>query len=240
MNIHFDSGSLDTVCMGIFFLFFFVLLVIALVFNRKRKQQLLALSQQFGFQPISHPSAELLDGLNHAYSPSTISRVKNISLRRFGDEDLYLLDIYSRSGLSWSKNNEENPELSCLAFYSPYLDLPQFILFSRLQTPAQISNLIDSMLEKVLAQSVLHTFQDVPPDFDTKYALYVLDDTAAAQCFTPEVLSRIAALDSLYSRGQGKTLVVTNSRIHQGGKLDTSNFNEYINSARSLCDLLVK
>ena len=241
MSIHFDSGSTDIVCMGIFALFFVSLLVIALVYNHQRKQHLQLLAQQFGFQPVKKPDEEFLSELNRAYSPAVVSQVKNVFQRRYADEDLYLLDIYSRSGLyGGGSNNEENAENSCMVYQSPHLDLPQFFLLYRQPMPGQLGGFIESMMEKVLQQSSLHSFQEVSPEFDLKYSLYVTDDSAAASCFTPAVLESICRMDSLYCRGFGKILVITTSQIRQGRKLDSANFNEYINTARSLCDLLVK
>ena len=239
MSIHFDSESLSPYCIGAFLLVFVVLLIIGLRSNAKRKQQIEAIARQFGFTPLPTPPPELMSALSSAFVPSTVARVKNVYRRIYGDEQVFLLDIYSRSA-SYGNDNEESVDNSSLVTLTPHLDLPPFILFHRIQAPGKLGGLLNSLLEKTLAQSMLKNFQDVPPEFDINYALYTLDDAAAAQCFTPEILTRIASMQGINARGQGRLLVVSSQVLRQGGKLDSASFSIYLETARSLCDLLVK
>lgn len=237
MSIHFDSDSLSPFCIGAFFLLFAVLLIIGLRANAKRKKQVEALASQFYFTPLSTPPSDLMPALKSAFVPSDVTRVKNVYQHVYGDERVFLLDIYSRSN---SGNNEESVENSSLVTLSPHLDLPQFILYNRLQAPGKLGNLLGSIVETMMSRSMLKSFQDVPPEFDVKYALYTLDEAATSQTFTPEVLTRIAAMDGIYARGQGRILVVSSQSLRQGARLDAASFSTYLETARNLCDLLVK
>lgn len=239
MSIHFDSESLSPFCVGAFLLVFVVLLIIALSSNAKRKKQVDATARQFGFTRLAAPPPELMTALSSAFVPSAVSRVKNVYRRIYGDEQVYLLDIYSRSA-SYGNDNEESVDTSSLATLSPHLDLPPFILFHRIQAPGKLGGLLDSIVEKTLAQSMLKSFQDVPPEFDINYALYTLDDAAAFQFFTPEILTRIASMEGIYARGQGRLLVVSSQALRQGAKLDSTSFASYLETARNLCDLMVR
>jgi len=236
MNIHLDSQHLGPFCFGAFLLLFIVLLIIALSASSKRKQQVKTFIQKFNFTPLGTPPPDLMEAINTAYSPSRVTRLKNVYQHFYGDEQIYLLDIYSRSG-SYGRN-DEMVESTSLACFSPHLDLPKFFLYYRTQAPERVSGWIDSVVEKMVAQSMLKTFQDVPPEFDTRYALYVADEEIAARTFTPERLTQIAAMDGIYARGQGKLLYMTNQTVRQGGKLDSDGFSLYIDTARRLCDLL--
>jgi len=237
MSIHLDSDTLAPYCVGFFLLVFVVLLIIALRLNNKRKKQLTSVANQFNFSPLAALPPEIMEALKTLYIPSRVTQIKNIYSHLFGDETYYLLDIYSRSS---AFSNEENMETASLAVHSPHLDLPNFLLYYRVQAPGKLGGWIDSLVQNAMMQSALRSYQDVPPDFDLKYGLYTPDIEAAARFFTPELLSQIASIDGIYARGQGSLLVLTNQAVQKGGALDEASFTQYLQNARALCDLFAR
>lgn len=241
MNIGNDNGLIALICVGFFAIVVVVLLVLSGISTKKRRQALAGVISQTGFTPQAQPDADFMAALAALYAPSKIAKVSNLARKLFGDENYYLFDVTSITP-SYSSNStsSSNVEYSNVGILSPHLDLPPFMLMMRVAAPGRLGGMLDNLLVMGAANNGFHELTGVTTAFQINYMLFVKDDVSAREVFTDPVLDRIALLDRVVARGEGRLLIFNRFEVRTSGKLDANGMAQQVTTARQLCDLLVK
>jgi hypothetical protein len=239
MHISLDSGQFSLLCFGAFFLLFFVVLVFAVISSANRKKTVIEAARLSGFTPDANPDPAFVEELKNVFAPSRLIRVKNAFKRSFGDETLYLFDSFIENTSSNRSEHETALEPGNLAVFSPHLNLPRFYMVSRLPLPGFLGPMMNNLLESEIARMGFTNYQNVPPDFDAKYSLYIDDETRAEQVFKESTLLRLAQMEQLNLRGQGRILVLNRKDLGQGSTFDAARLAGFVGQARAVCDLLM-
>lgn len=242
MSLVSGNNLFSILCVGLFLLVFVVLIVITLVQSGKRKKALLENAHQLGFTPQSKPDPELLTRLNKLYFPAKVEKLSNLARKIFGDETYYLFDCQtSNSNQTSDTNGNSSLEYANFAILSPHLDLPPFMLITRLPSmPGALEGMLENLIVMAAARAGLQEYQAVSPEFSLKYMLFTRDDPRCEKVFTNEVLAWIAHQEQLVVRGEDDLLIYNRYEFRRIGNVAANKLADLVQEARQLCDWLVK
>jgi hypothetical protein len=239
MSIQFDSNSFGLVCFGAFFLLFFVLLIVGLAYSRKRRLAVNEFARQSGFVAEKSANPEFVEKLREVYAPVQLLRVSNVSKKIEEDKILYLFDVSTRGeNMSHNSGSDTSSEQDNIAIESPHLNLPPFMLISRVPIPAFLEAKVENLIDFGIAQMGYTLWQNIPPSFDAGYQLFVKTDPRVESLFTDAVLTKIAGLGALAIRGNGRVLIYKTQQVSQTSRGATDNFQRSVQSVEQLADIL--
>lgn len=242
MNISFGNGdgSFGLICFGSIVLVVAVFLVVSAISAKNRKKKMLGMIGQLGFTSQPQPDADFTAALAALYAPSRVQKVSNLARKLFGDENYYLFDVTTLTPQTSSESaGSSSTEYSNVGILSPHLNLPPFLLMQRMSAPGKLGGMIDNLLVFGAMNAGFHELKQVTTAFQLNYMLFIKDDARAAEVFTDQVLDRIAMLDHVIARGEGRLLVFNRFEVRNNGKLDENGLAQQVQLARQLCDMLV-
>jgi len=188
-----------------FFLVFGLLVFAAYYSSRKDKEEKRRVWQQLGFTAIE-ADALLAEKISSLYQREGISNryeLRNLSRKAILDGEMFLFDLVETSGEddSWT-------ERQAVAIVSSYLNLPQFVLFPKVDEKYILSGIANRVVEwgmsKIGSPVAIPEF----PGLDSRYII-TSNDAEALRRFLDESLSHYFA----------NTQMV---RIHAAGDIFTS------------------
>ncbi|MCX5657399.1 MAG: hypothetical protein NTZ48_04140, partial [Candidatus Omnitrophica bacterium] len=144
----------------------------------------------------------------------------------------------SNQSNSSGSTSSADSEYHNVAILSPHLDLPSFLLITRISAPGPFGGMLDSLIASGATRAGFIEWQSVPPDFDLKYMLYIKENPRVEKVFTEQVLSSIAKTEHVVARGNGRLLVFNHFDSRRGGKVEANVLADLIQQARQFCDWL--
>jgi hypothetical protein len=235
------NGSGGLIAVILFAVLMVVLIVIGVTYSRRRKKRLQESYARLGFTPQAQPDADFMAALITAYAPARVRKVSNLARKSFLDERYYLFDVTTNSpGYGSNSSDSSNLEYSNVGILSPGLALPSFMLITHIAAPGRISGLLDNMITAGAMSAGFYKMQGTPTAFDLNYMLFVKDEIRAREVFTDQVLNRIAMLDSVVARGEGRLLVFNRFKTRSGGKADDTVLAQQVDEARQMCEWLTE
>lgn len=183
------------VLLGFVLLFGFIVYVAAKS-NRTEIEKKSQQAQSLGFSPV-----EVTDALTRKFSDlyqdksrSKRHELKNLSIKRLPDADLYLFDLIDASGSEDSYNENQ-----AVAVISPSLHLPHFILYPKVDAEKYgLGGLANKLM--TWAVSFSGTQVDFPeyPAFNAKYIVSSLESEFVRPYFDVHLANDLART-SMYS-----------------------------------------
>ncbi len=172
-----------------FFLVFGLFAFAAFYSSRKEKENKRRVWQQLGFSAIE-ADANLAEKISSLYQREGVSNryeLRNFSRKAILDGEMYLFDLVENSGEgdSWI-------ERQAVAIVSPYLNLPQFVFFPKVDEKYTLSGIANRVVEwgmsKIGSPVAIPEF----PDLDSCY-IVTSNDAEAVRGFLDEPLAHYFA-----------------------------------------------
>lgn len=235
------NGSGGLIAVILFAVLMVVLIVIGVSYSKRRKKRLLEIYSRLGFTLQAQPDADFMLALSAVYAPDRARKVSNLARKSFLDERYYLFDLTtSPSGYRSGSSESSNVEYSNVGIFSPGLSLPSFMLITHIAAPGRIGGMLDNMITAGAMSAGFYKMQGAPTAFDLNYMLFVKDEIRAREVFSDQVLNRIAMLDSVVARGEGKLLIFNRFTIRNGGKVSDTMLAQQVDEARQMCEWLTE
>jgi hypothetical protein len=188
-----------------FFLVFGLLAFAAFYSRRKDKENKRRVWQQLGFTAIE-ADALLAEKISSLYQREGISNryeLRNLSRKAILDGEMFLFDLVETSG-----EDDSWIEQQAVAIVSSYLNLPQFVLFPKVDEKYILSGIANRVVEwgmsKIGSPVAISEF----PGLDSRYII-TSNDPEAVRRFLDESLSHYLANTQML-------------RIHAAGDIFTS------------------
>jgi hypothetical protein len=236
-----NNGIIALICVGGFVLVIGSLILFSAFQAQKRKKGFAEVVLQLGFKPLLQVDVELLALLQQMYAPSKVNKVRNLAVKPVGDERYFLFDItYTSPQYSSENSTSTTTEYNNVAIISQYLDLPPFILMTRIKAPGGLGGMADNMLVYAASRAGFTEYKETPTVFEMNYMLFVKDDPRVKTAFTEQLLSQMGMLESVVGRGEGKLLLLNRFDLRGSNKLDAVTLAEQVTLLRQVTDWLVK
>jgi hypothetical protein len=236
-----DNGMIALICVGGFMLVICLILLLSAFQARKRRQGFAEAASRLGFLAQPKADVELLAKLQSVYIKTKVNKVSNVASKLIGDERYYIFDVsYTSTAYSSNQSSSSTTEYNNVGVLSPHLDLPPFIILSRMKAPGALAGIANSMLTMGAASAGFTEFTEVPTVFQMNYMLFGSDPVRLRETFTDTLLNKIGMLDNVIARGGGEVLIINRFDLRGQSKLDEGKLLQQVNLARLLTDMLVK
>lgn len=184
---------------------FGLLVYYMVVSTRRESEKKRRVARSLGFRPFEAQPG-LVERISRLYRHGDQSEqfeLRDVSRRGMPDGELFLFDLVKTSG-----DDDRYPEEQAVAVLSPYLDLPDFVVFPKVDLDGKAAALANRVIEWTVKQFGTPVEFPEVPEFERLYVVSSPDPDRTYRYLNQIILHRLAQTRYLTIQAGGDVLVV--------------------------------